>query len=404
MSRASNDYNKGFVAGSRAQLQAFRARFGSAKQPEVPLPDVQTLNTRQRRVLSFVVIIALIAGVLLIGKFFTVIALSFLAAVLFYPLYQWIQTKGLKSGTAGTMTYLATLLAVIIPVGLTIFISYGEIKHLIDQLNAASATFSLSDASTVVLDKVNGLLDTLTHGTVQITTAELQDAISKLSSALATFFLNLITASFTGIANLVTQFILYTYLFTAVLTHAEKLKSMFRKLNPLGEDVSDMYLARTGQMTRGVVGGQFIIAICQGFTEAFVLWIAGVPYFFFFAWVLTFLSIIPLGGGILAIPIGIIMMLTGNVTGGIFVLLMHFFVIVNIDNILRPRLIPKSIRLNPALMLLSVFGGLELFGFLGIAIGPIIMILIQSTIQMYLPVVDARRAEDEREGNAHANV
>lgn len=139
-------------------------------------------------------------------------------------------------------------------------------------------------------------------------------------------------------------------------------------------------------MARGVVGGQFVIAAAQGVVEAGILYLAGVEYFFFFALILTFLSVIPLGGGILTIPIGIIMLLTGNIWQGLIILLGHFLIITNIDNVLRPRLIPKSIRINSALMLLSVFGGLALFGFLGIFVGPIIMILVLSTLEVFLPL------------------
>jgi predicted PurR-regulated permease PerM len=49
--------------------------------------------------------------------------------------------------------------------------------------------------------------------------------------------------------------------------------------------------------------------------------------------------------------------------------------------------------MNSALMLLAVFGGLGLFGFLGIAIGPILMILVLTTIQMYVPVAEARHGQ-----------
>jgi predicted PurR-regulated permease PerM len=125
--------------------------------------------------------------------------------------------------------------------------------------------------------------------------------------------------------------------------------------------------------------------------EAFILHLAGLGYFFFFAMILTILSVVPLGGGVVAIPIGIILLLTGNIWQGLLVLLGHFVVITNIDNVLRPQLIPKSIRINSALMMLAVFGGLALFGFLGIAIGPIIMVLVVSTLQIYLPLAESRQ-------------
>lgn len=140
-------------------------------------------------------------------------------------------------------------------------------------------------------------------------------------------------------------------------------------------------------MVRGTVNGQFVIAACQGVAGAASIYIAGFHHgFFIFAIVLTALSIIPLGGGIVTIPFGIGMIFYGNIAGGIFVLLWHLLVVTNIDNVLRPILVPRDARLNSALMLLSVFAGITMFGPWGIIIGPVLMILIVTTIDVYLAV------------------
>ena len=85
----------------------------------------------------------------------------------------------------------------------------------------------------------------------------------------------------------------------------------------------------------------------------------------------------------MTIPIGVVMALTGNIVQGVFVILFHLLVVTNIDNLLRPRLVPKNARLNSALTLLSVFSGLALFGPAGVIYGPVVMILLITTFEMY---------------------
>lgn len=85
-------------------------------------------------------------------------------------------------------------------------------------------------------------------------------------------------------------------------------------------------------------------------------------------------------------PFGIGMMFFGNIAGGVFVFVFHLVVVTNIDNVLRPFLVPRDARLHPALMLLAVFAGITMFGFWGIVIGPVIMIVIVTTIDVYLAV------------------
>ena len=59
-------------------------------------------------------------------------------------------------------------------------------------------------------------------------------------------------------------------------------------------------------------------------------------------------------------------------------------VVGNLDNVLRPRLVSKDSEMSTALILLSAFGGLNLFGFLGVIYGPVVMIFLVTTIEIYL--------------------
>ena len=72
--------------------------------------------------------------------------------------------------------------------------------------------------------------------------------------------------------------------------------------------------------------------------------------------------------------------------------------VTNIDNFLRPILVPREARLDSALMLLSVFAGITMFGAFGIVIGPVLMIVIVTTISVYLAVykgVPLERHDDD---------
>jgi predicted PurR-regulated permease PerM len=193
-----------------------------------------------------------------------------------------------------------------------------------------------------------------------------------------------------GIASFFTLLIIFLFVLSALFRDQETVINAIKKLNPLGDEITDLYLTKAGAMTGAMVRGQFVIAIAQGFAEAGFLWILGYDYFIFMAMLFSLLSIIPLGAGIIVIPFGIILILTGNVVDGLLILGFHFLIVTNIDNVLRPRLVPKEARLNPALTILAVFAGIAMFGFIGIVIGPVIMILIITTIRVYLDLQSPR--------------
>ena len=214
------------------------------------------------------------------------------------------------------------------------------------------------------------------------------------------WLLHLLQGAAGGVVGGITAAILFIYVFISLLTNKDAVQRLIRQLNPLGEEVTDLYLAKMGAMVSGTVKGQFIIAVCQGVAGAISIYIAGFhDGFFIFAVILSALSVIPLGSGIISIPFGVGMILFGNVFGGIFVIAFHIIVVTNIDNFLRPILVPREARLDSALMLLSVFAGIGMFGAFGIVIGPVLMIVIVTTISVYLAVYKGVPLETHDDGD-----
>ena len=234
---------------------------------------------------------------------------------------------------------------------------------------------------------VNNLLAKLPFGHFTVTAESLRHTMVSVSQNVGQWLLRSLKGAAGGAIGVVTSAIIFLYVLISLLTNQEQLLTLVRRLNPLGEEVTDLYLAKMGAMVKGTVKGQFIIATVQGVLGAASIYIAGFHNgFFIFAIFLTALSVIPLGSGIVTIPFGIGMILFGNIVGGLFVVLFHLIGITNIDNFLRPILVPREARLDPALMLLAVFSGLAMFGFWGIVLGPVLMIIIVTTISVYLAV------------------
>jgi len=234
---------------------------------------------------------------------------------------------------------------------------------------------------------VNDVLDRVPFINVDVTPDSLRGSMASAAQKVGEWLLGLLQGAAGSVFGGVTAAILFLYVFISLLTNRDSVLTLIRQLNPLGEEVTDLYMAKMGAMVKGTVMGQFVIAVCQGVAGAASIYIAGFHQgFFLFAVLLSALSVIPLGGGIVTIPFGIGMILFGNVFGGIFVILFHLTVTTNIDNFLRPILVPKAARLDSALMLLAVFSGIAMFGAWGIVIGPVLMIVIVTTISVYLAV------------------
>ena len=340
-----------------------------------------------KRPLVIAVLAALFLGFILLAPFFSLIVLSAIAAYIFYPVHQWLVRHLKREGLSAALTVVLTLLAVIIPVIFVSLVTFSELKTAANNLSTFAASNDIGEIGGNTLERVNTVLDSATAGSVQLDIEGVKSFVASNAAKFADTVIGFLTSSIGGVGAFFAAFVIYLYVFTSLLTNHRTLIRTFKGLNPLGDKVSDMYLSQAGAMTKAMVRGQFIIASLQGITGALSLYIAGIDLFWLFVLLLTVLSIIPLGGGIVTVPIGIALLLTGNIWQGVFVLLIHFLVVTNIDNVLRPRLVPKQARLNSALTILSVFAGISMFGLLGIVIGPVMMILIVSTVRVYLEEV-----------------
>lgn len=357
-------------------------------------------NETQRKALVIVTIIALVFGAYFLRHFFIVIAFAAILAYICNPLYKRFLRRSGKSGSAASLTLLIAMLAVIIPFLLVVFVTGLQINSLINVVRSAHYTIDIENTRGVAIDWVNS---TAAHYglDVHLTPDSINSAIANGLQALSNALLSALRSTASSVFSFMTTIIIFIYVFISLLKNQKSLIRIIAQLNPLGKEATDLYLKKAGAMTNAMVRGQFVIAFAQGVTDALLVYVGGFHYgFLFFALLFTVLSIIPLGGGIIAIPIGIAMMLSGNIAGGLFVIIGHILIVTNIDNILRPRLVPDTARLDPALLLLSVFAGIGLFGFIGLVLGPVVMILITTTVSVFLMVFKDVAMDDAIEAPA----
>src|SRR6201996_1064940 len=352
----------------------------------------------QKRALAVWTLVSLLFAAYFLRSYFILIVVAAVGAYLFTPLFNWFGRR-MSAGLAATCTLLSALIAVIVPIGLLLVLAIVQISRMITHVAGWVQRTGLSGLGDKSLHVVNQVLARVPFLHMTVTAESLRKTMVTAAQKAGEWSLHFLQDTAGSLVGVVTSAVIFLYLFVALLTNREKLLTLIRQLNPLGDEVTDLYLRKMGSMVRGTVNGQFIIALCQGVAGAASVYVAGFHHgFFIFAILLTALSIIPLGGGVVTIPFGIGMIFYGNVIGGAFVILWHLIVVTNLDNFLRPILVPRDARLNPALMLLAVFAGIAMFGPWGIVIGPVLMIVIVTTIDVYLAVykgVEFQESDDQ---------
>lgn len=329
--------------------------------------------------------LAVVAWLFFIWPYVGVILFSAVIAFIFSPVYQFLLRNTKRDGLAMLGTLLAALLALIIPTVLIVAMTVNQVSTLVEKFQNGNGSIGTAEVEEVVnrgTERVNDLLAAVPGG-AELDKDKITEQVQNTLVGMLDSLVNILTGVGLGFFGLITTTIIAIFLIMAMLRYQRELVLFLKSLSPFDDNINNHYLTRARAMTKAMIRGQFIIAITQGFAGALSLWIVGVDFFWFFVVLLSFLSFIPLGGGIITIPIGIIMIATGNIWPGIFVILWHVLVVSTIDNVLRPHLVPKNARLNTAVMLLAVFAGIAFFGAAGVIYGPVIMILLQTTFEMY---------------------
>lgn len=247
----------------------------------------------QKRALAILLVVALIFGAYFLRRYFILIVVAAVAAHLFNPLYLRF-TKRFSKAVSATLTLLAAIATVGIPLGLVGFLAFLQIGQMVDSVGHWVQRTDLNALGTQLLDTANQLLAKVPFINVDLTPDALRGCATKAGQTVGQAVLDFLSGSAGGAVFALAASIIFLYVFLSLLTNGDHVLGLIRKLNLLGEEVSDLYMAKIGAMVRATVRGQFIIAAFQGVAGAISIYIGGLHEgFFMFAIFLTVLSFIP---------------------------------------------------------------------------------------------------------------
>jgi predicted PurR-regulated permease PerM len=171
------------------------------------------------------------------------------------------------------------------------------------------------------------------------------------------------------------------YLFKDGAHLFERLKDVI----PLPFIERDLLIHRFKDMVYATIYGGILIAIIQGLLGGIIFWILGFSSPILWGTAMSFLSFIPIGGtAIVWIPAVILLFIQGAFLKGIILLFLGIFVIGMADNFLRPMFISARTKIHPLFLFFAVLGGVQVFGLIGLVMGPLIATLSLTLIEIYI--------------------
>jgi predicted PurR-regulated permease PerM len=168
------------------------------------------------------------------------------------------------------------------------------------------------------------------------------------------------------------------------LIDGEKLVEEVLNLIPGKREEKEKILHRVSLILKGVLYGNILTALIQGILAIFIYLALGIPQYLLWAFLTVIASFIPvLGTGLIWGPLIIYLLIIGSYTKAFLLFLCSALIIAQVDNLLKPILIGEKTKIHNLLIFFSVLGGLAKFGPLGLFLGPVILGLFLSIIEIY---------------------
>ena len=314
---------------------------------------------------------------LVFAPFLVPLAWAGVLVVVSYPAYEWLARRwGATAAAAATAAGVTLILIVPILLVMVAFVRQGVGAAQSIELKVSSghwmwlnhwwAQFQQRFPGTSPEDLTNALRR---YG---------EEAAAFVAARLGTILKH--TATF--IFDLGVTILAMFYLFRDGHSIVERL----RELLPFEESQRNRMLADARGLIFASVTSSLVAAAVHGILGGVAFAVTGINAPIFWGVMMAFFSFVPLVGSALVwVPIAISLIAGGHTLRGVLLLIFCAVIVGSVDNLVRPWLISGRAEMGGLVVFISVLGGISVFGLLGLVLGPIVVAMMASLLDLYAP-------------------
>ncbi|MBK9982108.1 MAG: AI-2E family transporter [Saprospiraceae bacterium] len=331
---------------------------------------MEELYIPQNRIRQIFFLLCLLLLGVLLARELSVFVPGFLGAITLYIIMRkvmlyLVMIKHWPKPLAAALLMLLSLIVIMIPIGGLVSMMSSKVTYAIQHSD------ELVGALQTLITRVEGQL-----GYELIS----QENISSLGNFVARTTQQLLSATFNTLATL---FFMYFILYF-MLVNGRKMEHDIYEYIPLKNTNVNMLGYEVHNMVISNAIGIPVIAFLQGIVALIGYLIIGVkePWFWFV--ITCFTAMLPVIGAAFAyVPLAIIFFANDQIWQGVFMLIYGFGVIGLVDNVLRFTIARKIGNVHPLITVFGVIIGINLFGFIGLIFGPLLISLFILLLKIY---------------------
>jgi len=343
--------------------------------------------------LLFIVVVLGYLTFQILKPFLSPIAWAVVIALVFYPVYAFTLKFAPWKPVASMITIIVIVTVLIGPFSYFIVLLVAELKHLSDYLDSdklSSLKQGLQNpAISSVVERVTDIFG--------ITEPDLDAAIIDYLQRVGKDLVSQITKGAGNFIAVAVNFIFTIFSVFFMFKDGADFLSKIRDYMPFSDEEKSLLAAQMRDIIISTIYGGVLVAIAQGIVGGIAFSLLGIPSPVLWGFAVSIASFIPLIGS-LAVwgPAVIYLFLHGLVAQAFGLIAVGIFGISMIDNLLRPVIIGSRTKMHVLVILFSVIGGIQLFGIIGLVMGPLVLAVFISVIKIF------RKVETNTDGPAAA--
>lgn len=274
--------------------------------------------------------------------------------------YKW------KKWLAALTLIISSVIILVIPLAWITSVAINKITPIIQ--NPTQITAILEQIHQYLISKFN----------IDILNAE---NIKKINGQVVPYIQTILGGTLNGIGNVFFMYLMLYFMLVEIVS----LESWLRNHLPFKQVNSNKFISEFRNLVYSNALGIPIVAFIQGLTGLIGYWIFGVQEFVLMGLLTAICSVIPMVGSMIVyVPLAIYMLSMGQTWQGVAVALWGFIAVGSVDNIARFMLQKRMSNVHPLITLFGVFIGINLFGFLGIIFGPLLLSMFLMLVRIYI--------------------
>ncbi len=331
----------------------------------------QPIIWRTEILLGGLAIAATLALTYILGPVASPILWSIAISALFVPVYDWFRRHIASPTNAALLTVGSMFTLVMLPAMILTLLLMQEFGGLVRDLQSGriNAFSTIERGLENLPGGVKSMLMRLGLSNVEAIKPALQQLVSRNSQWLAGSALEVGQFLLNAMLNVV----LMVYLSFFLVRDGRTIAARIGQSLPLGFEHRKFLSNQFVTTATATIKGAVAVAAVQGALGGVTFWMLGFASPLLWGSTMAALSLIPVfGAALIWLPVAIYLALTGDTGKAMILLIVGGLVIASVDNVLRPLLIGKGTGIPDYLVLLTTLGGISLFGFDGLLIGPIV--------------------------------